>query len=143
MSTVDDKCGFYGLSSAPSVASTTPTKPEGDPMLNSIISFATRRPKRVITLWLAIALALASAASMFGYKVVTDDTARFLPKDSESAQAMKFAEDQFGQERGTRTVTVLAKRADGGALTVADRAKVRALAAVMPRWQLDDTRPAI
>src|SRR5215218_5130739 len=112
-------------------------------MFDSIIRFATQRPKRVIALWAVVAIALASLASMFGYKVVTDDTARFLPKHSESAQATKYAEDQFGQEKGTRTVTVLVKRADGRALTGRDRADVRALAAAMPRWQLDDTRPAV
>jgi len=112
-------------------------------MFDSIIRFATQRPKRVIALWAVVAIALASLASMFGYKVVTDDTARFLPKHSESAEATKYAEDQFGQEKGTRTVTVLVKRADGRALTGRDRADVRALAAAMPRWQLDDTRPAV
>jgi putative drug exporter of the RND superfamily len=112
-------------------------------MFNPIVSFATHHPKRVIALWLVVALALASAASVFGYKVVTDDTARFLPKGSESAQATRFGEDQFGQQKGTRTVTALVKRADGGALTGADRAEVRALAAAMPRWRLDATRPAV
>lgn len=112
-------------------------------MFASIVDFATRRPKRVIALWLVIALALASAASTLGYKVVTDDTARFLPKRSESAAAARFAEERFGQPRGTRTVIALVKRADGDPLTAPDRAAVRALAATMPRWQLDDTRSAV
>src|SRR5215218_7123744 len=92
MARVESKCGFYGGASAPSVASTTPTKPKEAPMFDSIIRFATQRPKRVIALWAVVAIALASLASMFGYKVVTDDTARFLPKHSESAQATKYAE---------------------------------------------------
>src|SRR5215218_5463033 len=133
MARVESKCGFYGGASAPSVASTTPTKPKEAPMFDSIIRFATQRPQRVIALWAVVAIALASLASMFGYKVVTDDTARFLPKHSESAQATKYAEDQFGQEKGTRTVTVLVKRADGRALTGRDRADVRARAASSPR----------
>jgi RND superfamily putative drug exporter len=106
-------------------------------MFKSLISFSTRRPKRVITLWLVIGLALASLAGSFGYRVITDDPARFLPKASESAQALQYARTHFGQQPRTRTVTVLVKRADGAALTAHNRTEVRALAAAMPRWQSD------
>jgi putative drug exporter of the RND superfamily len=82
-------------------------------------------------------MALATLSGMFGYKVVTDDTARFLPKDSESAQAMRYGQDAFGEQEGARTVVVLVKRADGRALTAADRSEAGELAAAMPRWRFD------
>jgi putative drug exporter of the RND superfamily len=112
-------------------------------MLSTIIRFATSRPKRVIVVWLIVALGLTFVASLFGYKVTTDDTARFLPKGSESAQATKYAQTAFGQQKDVRTVTALVKRGDGKRLTAADRDAVRALTAAMPRWRADTDRPAM
>ena len=112
-------------------------------MLSTIIRFATRRPKRVIVVWLFVALGLTFAGSLFGYKVTTDDTARFLPKGSESAQATKYAQTAFGQQKDVRTVTALVKRGDDEPLSAADRHAVRALAAAMPRWRADTHRPAM
>ena len=67
-----------------------------------------------------------------GYKVMTDDTSEFLPKGSESAQALAYARDAFGVQKGTRTVTMLVKRDDGKALTAADRANPRVSKAYDP-----------
>src|SRR5215207_6306280 len=112
-------------------------------MFRRLTSFATMYPKRVIALWAAVTIALGSLSGAFGYKAVTDDTAQFLPKGSESAQATEYAHTAFGQQKGTQIVTALVKRADGKALTGADRAEIRALAAAMPRWQVDANRPEI
>jgi putative drug exporter of the RND superfamily len=112
-------------------------------MRSTIIRFATSRPKRVIVVWLIVALGLTFAASLFGYKVTTDDTARFLPKGSESARATAYAQAAFGQQKDVRTVTALVKRGDGQPLSAADREAVRALAAAMPRWRADTNRPAL
>jgi putative drug exporter of the RND superfamily len=112
-------------------------------MLGNIIHFATSRPKRVIVMWLAVAIGLAFVGTLFGYRVTTDDTAQFLPKGSESARATEYAQTAFGQQKDTRTVTALVKRSDGKPLTAADRAEVRALAAAMPRWRADTNRPAM
>jgi RND superfamily putative drug exporter len=106
-------------------------------MFKSMIRFSTRRPKTVITLWVVVSLLLSSLAGVFGYKVMTDDIAQFLPKGSESALATQYARDNFGAQKGTRVVTVLVKRADGGQITRADRTAVKALATEMPKWQLD------
>jgi putative drug exporter of the RND superfamily len=106
-------------------------------MFNRVIQFATSRPKRVIALWAVVTVALAFVSSGFGYKVVTDDVATFLPKGSESAQATQFAQTAFGQQKGTRTVSMLVKRADGAALAATDRADVRSLASALPRWRVD------
>src|SRR5215204_5821709 len=115
-------------------AVTTPAEPRRLPMLKSVIAFATRYPKLLIALWAVVAIALASISGVYGYKVVSDDTAQFLPRGSESAQAIRYAETAFGQQKGTRTVTALVKRADGTALTAADRTAIRSLAASMPSW---------
>jgi RND superfamily putative drug exporter len=112
-------------------------------MLSRIIQFSTSRPKRVIALWLVVVLALASIGASFGYKVVTDDTAQFLPKGSESAQAVEFARTAFGQQKGTQTVTMLVKRTGGASLTASDQAQIRSLAAATPRWRVDTDAPAV
>jgi RND superfamily putative drug exporter len=110
-------------------------------MLSRIIQFSTSRPKRVIALWFVIALALASLGAGSGYKVVTDDTAQFLPKGSESAQAVDFARTAFGQQKGTQTVSMLVKRTDGASLAAGDEAEIRSLAAAAPRWRVDTDPP--
>jgi putative drug exporter of the RND superfamily len=112
-------------------------------MLGTIIRFTTSRPKRVIAIWLALAIGLTFVGTLFGYKVTTDDTAQFLPKGSESAQATKYAQTAFGEQKDTRTVTMLVKRSDGAPLTDADRAEVRALASTMPHWRADTNRTAM
>ena len=95
-------------------------------MFHRIITFATRLPKSVIAFWLRRSRSRSRRCSAgVGYKVMTDDTAQFLPKGSESAQATAYAQDRFGVQKGTRTVTVLVKRDDGKALTAADRAAGR------------------
>jgi RND superfamily putative drug exporter len=112
-------------------------------MLGRIIQFSTSRPKRVLALWVVIVLALASVGAGFGYKVVTDDTAQFLPEGSESAQAVDFARTAFGQEKGTQTVTMLVKRTDGASLAAGDQAEIRSLAAATPRWGIDTNAPEL
>jgi RND superfamily putative drug exporter len=112
-------------------------------MLSHIIRFSTSRPKRIIALWAVVMLMLGSIGAGFGYKVVTDDAAQFLPKDSESARAIDFARDAFGQQEGTRTVSMLVKRADGAALTADDRAEIRSLTATTTRWRVDTDNPAL
>jgi putative drug exporter of the RND superfamily len=109
-------------------------------MFHRITTFTTRFPKSVIAVWLVLALTLSSAAAGVGYKVMTDDTSEFLPKGSESAQALAYARDAFGVQKGTRTVTMLVKRHDGTALTAADRAQVASLAAELPQWPSDSER---
>src|SRR5829696_6101432 len=112
-------------------------------MLSHVIQFSISRPKRVIVLWAVLMLTLGSIGAGFGYKLVTDDTARFLPKGAESAQAIDFARDVFGQQAGTRTVSMLVRRADGTALTASDRAEIRSLAAATRHWRVDTDSPAL
>jgi putative drug exporter of the RND superfamily len=107
-------------------------------MFRRITAFVTRRPKTVLALWAVIALALSSVAGTYGFMVTTDDTAQFLPKGSESAQATKYAQTAFGQQKGAHTVTMLVKRTDGARLTAADRTEVRSLATAMPHWRVGE-----
>jgi RND superfamily putative drug exporter len=112
-------------------------------MLSRIIQFSTSRPKRIIALWAVVMLLLGSIGAGFGYKVVTDDTAQFLPKGSESAQAIDLARDAFGQQEGTRTVSMLVKRTDDAALTASDRAEIHSLAGAIPRWRVNPDSSAL
>ena len=112
-------------------------------MFTRIIRFATRFPKSVIVAWAVVALALGSLSGLLGYKVMTDDTAGYLPESAQSARAARFGEEHFGTQKGARTVVVLVTRADGRMLRAADRAEVRALADSMPRTPFDAMRPAV
>src|SRR5215204_3572458 len=143
MAEVETRCGCYRSTGGPSVAHQVLSESKGATVFTRIISFATRRPKRVIALWAVVAVALAGISGLVGYKVVTDDTTRFLPEDAESAQAAKYAEDRFGEQPGSRTVVALIKRADERPLDAADRTEVQALATALPRWPFDASRPAV
>jgi putative drug exporter of the RND superfamily len=112
-------------------------------MLSRIVQFSTSRPKRIIALWAVVMLGLGSIGAGFGYKVVTDDAAQFLPEGSESARSIAFARDAFGQQEGTRTVSMLVKRADGAALSAGDRAEIRSLAAAIPDWRVEADSSAL
>jgi putative drug exporter of the RND superfamily len=113
----------------------------GPQMFSRVIRFAISRPKRVIVLWLVVSLTLASVSSSLGYKVMTDDTAQFLPKGSESAKALEYSQTAFGQhQKGTHAVSMVVKRADGSALTASDRAEIASLSARMAHWRGDSDR---
>jgi RND superfamily putative drug exporter len=109
-------------------------------MLGRINTYVNRFPKRVIALWAVVALILTMIGATQGHRVITDDTAAFLPKSSESAQATRYAQDAFGQPEGTQTVTGLIKRADGAPLTPADRQGVRRLNGQLDGWAPDVDR---
>src|SRR5215208_281291 len=138
MRAVETKCCFYVRASGPSVASSTPeTRP---PMFHRIINFTIRYPKSVIALWLLLAIGLSTVTAAAGHKVMTDDTAQFLPSGSESAQAARYAQTAFGEPKGTRIVTMLVKRRDGERLTAADRGQIGTLTATMSKWRADAER---
>jgi RND superfamily putative drug exporter len=106
-------------------------------MLQRIISFVTRHPKRVIAVWLVAAVGLAMVGSTQSYRATTDDMGEFLPDGSESALATRYAQEAFGQEKGTRTVTALVERSDGRTLDARDRAAVGALSERLAAWRPD------
>jgi len=118
--------------------SAPPTK--GPLMLSRTIAHATSHPKRVIAAWLVAIAALTAVGLTQAYRVTTDDISVFLPSGSESALATEYAQDAFGRRPGTGMVTVLVSRADGGALTDADRAQVAALAERTAGWEPDMDR---
>jgi putative drug exporter of the RND superfamily len=113
---------------------------KGVEVLQRIITYVTRRPKRVIALWLVAVTALATVGASQSYRVTTDDMTEFLPEGSESAVATHYAQDAFGQQKGTYTVTALVERADGGRLTRADRAAIGALSERLGGWKPDASR---
>jgi RND superfamily putative drug exporter len=109
-------------------------------MLQRLITYVTRRPKRVIAMWLVAVIALAAVGSTQSYRVTTDDTAEFLPDRSESARATRYAQDAFGQEKGTHTVTALVERSDGRPLTAADRDAVATISERLAAWKPDASK---
>lgn len=106
-------------------------------MLARILNYATTRPKRVIATWIVLGLSLSVIGAWQSYSVTTDDTAQFLPKQSESAAALRYARDAFDAREGTTTATVLLARDDGGRLTAADRSAIAGITREMSRWRPD------
>jgi RND superfamily putative drug exporter len=106
-------------------------------MLQRIIRYVTRHPKRVIAVWAVAAIGLAVVGTSQAYRVTTDDLSEFLPDGSQSALATRYAQEAFGQEKGTHTVTALVERADSGRLTAADRSAVMELSERLAAWRPD------
>ena len=95
----------------------------------------TGHPWRVIGVWLVAVVVLVAIAPSLS-SVSTSDETSFLPSSSESAQAQKLAESQFPQNAKATSIFVV-KRADGGKLTAADRAKVATLATGLTKAHID------
>ena len=109
-------------------------------MLQRITTYVTRRPKRVIALWIVGVIGLAMVGTTQSYRVTTDDMTEFLPEGSQSAVATRYAQEAFGQQKGTYTVTALVERADGGRVTHSDRAAVGAVSERLAAWKPDVSR---
>lgn len=92
-------------------------------------------PWKVIAVWILAAFALVA----FGPKlsdVTNSDQTSFLPSKYESAQAGKIADRAFpGSDNATATVVF--KRADGGAITRADQAKVAEISKKLTAAKID------
>ncbi|HEY6417235.1 MAG TPA: MMPL family transporter [Acidimicrobiales bacterium] len=93
-----------------------------------------RHPWIIILIWFIAGLAFSSIAATKLADVSETDQAAFLPKSSESAKAVDFGREAFGQVKGATTVTVLVKPRDGGRLTAADHKATAAVAAQLRSW---------
>lgn len=97
----------------------------------------TRHPWWVIAFWLVAAFAVSSAGALKAADVTTNDQASFLPSKYESAKALKFGREAFGEAKGTSTTTVLVKRRDGAHLSAGDMRTVVAVTAALSHWKPD------
>src|SRR4051812_1376960 len=97
----------------------------------------TRHPWPVIAVWLVAAFALSTAGMLKAADVTTDDQATFLPSKYESAKALQFGRDAFGEVKGASTTTVLVKRRDGGKLTPADAPRITSVTSGLSAWKPD------
>jgi putative drug exporter of the RND superfamily len=93
-----------------------------------------RHPWIIILIWFAAGMALSGFAAANSAKVTETDQAAFLPKSTESAQAVAFGREAFGQVKGATTVTVLVKPRDGGKLDAADLHSTAAVAQQLRGW---------
>src|SRR4051812_33171135 len=100
-----------------------------------LTSVVTRHPWLVIAIWLVAAMGLGTAGAYKAADVTTDDQASFLPSKYESAKALKFGREAFGEAKGTSTTTVLVKRRDGGRLTAADTRAIAAVTGRLAHWK--------
>jgi RND superfamily putative drug exporter len=93
-----------------------------------------RHPWIIILIWFLAGMALSAFAAATGAKVTETDQAAFLPKSTESAQAVAFGREAFGQVKGATTVTVLVEPRDGGRLDAADLRATETVAQQLRGW---------
>jgi RND superfamily putative drug exporter len=104
-------------------------------LFSRLTSAVTRHPWLVIAVWVVAAFGLSSAGAFKAADVTTDDQASFLPSKYESAKALEFGREAFGEVKGTSTTTVLVKRRDGGRLTAADTRAIATVTADLGHWR--------
>ncbi|MFH9606688.1 MMPL family transporter [Streptomyces sp. NPDC017448] len=97
-------------------------------MIRALTGFSTRHPWKVIALWSVIGVFLAVAAGALMPRAMQAQTGDFLPKDYDSAAALRTAEERFGVASDSGTLTVLVGRPDGAPLTGADRKNIASVA---------------
>lgn len=104
-------------------------------MLHRLGDWVAHHPWRVVLVWIALALPVGIVGGEQLTGSITDDQAHFLPSSSESARATQLGRDAFGHVEGVTAVTGMVERADGRALTAADRERVAQAARELPRWR--------
>ncbi|MFD2466313.1 MMPL family transporter [Amycolatopsis silviterrae] len=105
-------------------------------MIRALTGYSTRRPWRVIAVWMLLGAALIALTPTLLARVTQHQAADFLPSGYDSAAAQRIAEERFGVNPDATTVTVLVARADGTALGVADQERIGAEAAKLARRQV-------
>ncbi|MBK3590141.1 MMPL family transporter, partial [Streptomyces sp. MBT57] len=65
-------------------------------MIRALTGFSTRHPWKVIALWSVTGILLAVAAGALMPRAMQAQTGDFLPKDYDSAAALRTADERFG-----------------------------------------------
>lgn len=91
-------------------------------MFEKLTQFVVRRRWWIIAAWVLAAIVIVPFSPKLG-DVTNSDESSFLPGSYESAQADKLAAEAFPEDAGA-TALLVYKRADGAALTSADRAAI-------------------
>ncbi|MEV7318034.1 MMPL family transporter [Streptomyces microflavus] len=97
-------------------------------MIRALTGFSTRHPWKVIALWSVTGILLAVAAGALMPRAMQAQTGDFLPKDYDSAAALRTADERFGVTTDAGRFTVLVGRPDGEPLTGADRKNIASVA---------------
>ncbi|MFI6284161.1 MMPL family transporter [Streptomyces sp. NPDC051018] len=90
-------------------------------MIRALTGFSSRHPWKVVALWSVIGIFLAVIAGALMPRATQASSGDFLPKNYDSAAALRVAEERFGVTSDAGTVTVLVGRPDGEPLTGPDR----------------------
>ncbi|MEV7415880.1 MMPL family transporter [Streptomyces sp. NPDC089919] len=109
-------------------------------MIRALTRFATRHPWKIIAVWAVLGVALAGVTPVLTARVTQSQTGDFLPREYDSAAALRIAEERFGADPDAVTVTVLVARKDGARLTAADHEKVAAGAARLGKRRIEMPR---
>ncbi|MFD9789929.1 MMPL family transporter [Streptomyces sp. NPDC059070] len=100
-----------------------------DEVIRALTGFSTRNPWKVIALWALVGVFLTILSQALVFRVTQSQSGDFLPKEYDSAAALRVAEDRFGVKPDANAVTVLVARTDGKPLAAADQRRVGELAA--------------
>ncbi|MFF0630455.1 MMPL family transporter [Streptomyces sp. NPDC004296] len=109
-------------------------------MIRALTGFSTRHAWKVIAVWAVLGLALGVLSPLLMSRMTQSQSGDFLPRNYDSAVALRIAEENFGMKPDATTVTMLVARTDGRALGAAEQQQIEAEAAklgqrrvVMPR----------
>ncbi|MED7952896.1 MMPL family transporter [Streptomyces sp. BE303] len=118
-----------------------------DIVIRALTGFSTRNPWKVIAVWAVLGMLLTVLSQALIFRVTQTQTADFLPRSYDSAAATTIAQEHFGAKADANPVTVLVARADGAALTDADRQRVAGVAEKLGRSKVTmpvtDDAPAL
>ncbi|MGW2226324.1 MMPL family transporter [Streptomyces formicae] len=110
-------------------------------MIHKLTSFSTRHRWMMVVIWTVLGAGLSFVGKAMMYDVTDSQSGDFLPKQYDSAVALRIAEDEFGAAPDPNALTVLVARDDGGKLTAADERRITGTAAGLGRERIAAPTP--
>ncbi|MGH4032200.1 MMPL family transporter [Actinomycetota bacterium Odt1-20B] len=110
-------------------------------MIRKLTSFSTRHRWMTVLVWLILGAALSFVGQSMMYDVTDSQSGNFLPKQYDSAVALRIADEKFGAKPDGNAVTVLVARDDGGKLTPGDQRRIADTAAGLGHRRIVAQKP--
>ncbi|MFE0176626.1 MMPL family transporter [Streptomyces sp. NPDC059002] len=105
-------------------------------MIRKLTTFSTRHRWKMVIVWTLLGAALSFVGQAMMYDVTDSQAGDFLPKQYDSAKALRTAEDKFGIKPDANAVTVLVAREDGKKLAQGDERRIADTAAGLGRERI-------
>ncbi|MFJ2769346.1 MMPL family transporter [Streptomyces sp. NPDC087300] len=110
-------------------------------MIHKLTSFSTRHRWMMVVIWTVLGAGLSFVGKAMMYDVTDSQSGDFLPKQYDSAVALRVAEDKFGAKPDPNALTVLVAREDGGKLTASDQRRITGTATGLGHERITGPKP--